>query len=423
VPASENSSPRRRKGVGAKLALALASTVLTLLAAEFVARSVFPHVVPAPVTGGDMVEWRRVFHQSPSGKRLIPNSHVIIRNQLGTHRKIELEINALGFRDDPLPIPKPKGEFRILALGDSITFAAHLPADQSYVERLQHHLNRGSRDVNYEVINAGIGDIGITTEVNILERPGLSTEPDVVLVGFYLNDSRPPWGFPNELVNPGWLRRHSVLADTIYRRLKLNRWIERQGESRFAWVEAVPQLAWREDRDAFLSLARLAKYDWGAAWQEESWKIVDRAFARIEKMSEENGFRVLLVPFPVSYQLHASFLEDTPQQILRQKAAELDWDFYDLLPRFRELETELIRTGANRRVLIDSCHPTAETFDEVGRLLATHLRERLLPDAPGHDAGHSARSSLHPADAQIPGGVFQLSARPSFVRAVFLAQR
>lgn len=369
---------RRWSGLAANLLLSLASIALTLFAAEWLSRAFTPHIVPAPVVDGTAVRWGRVFHESPTGKRLIPNSHVVIHNQVGRHRRVELRINEIGFRDDPLAIPKPADEIRILALGDSITFAGHLPSAQSYVERLQAHLNRKADGQNFEVINAGIGDIGLENEVNLLEAPGLSVEPDIVLIGFYLNDSRPGWGFPNELTNPGWLRRHSILADSFYRRFKLHRWIEKQGESRFAWTAAIEKLPWRDDRDAFLEFAEMARYDWGAAWREDTWGIIDREFARIQEMSEKHGFEVLLVAFPVVYQMRAEFVEDAPQRSLRAKAALLGWDFVDLLPRFRELEAAELRLGEDRSILVDACHPTAATYDEVGRLLAHHLEQSLL---------------------------------------------
>lgn len=376
-------SGRRWSGFAVNLLLSLASIAVTLLAVEMFVRARSPHIVPSPVVDGTMVHWGRVFHQSPTGKRLIPNSHVVIHNQLGRHRRVELRINEIGFRDAPLTFPKPPNEIRILALGDSITFAGHLPAPLSYVERLQAHLNRNATSQRFEVINAGIGDIGLENEVNLLEDPGLSVEPDLVLIGFYLNDSRPGWGFPNELTNPGWLRRHSVLADKFYRSFKLHRWIERQGESRFAWTGAVEKIAWRENRDAFLEFAEMARYDWGAAWREETWSVIDREFARIQAMAQEHDFEVLLVAFPVVYQLRSEFVEDAPQRTLRAKARLLGWDFVDLLPPFREMEAAELRQGEDRSILVDACHPTAETYDEVGRILARHLEQGFLSKRRG----------------------------------------
>ena len=52
-----------------------------------------------------------------------------------------------------------------------------------------------------EVINAGVGDTGSQEQIDILEESGLQIQPDIVVLGFYLNDSRPPWGFSGELWN------------------------------------------------------------------------------------------------------------------------------------------------------------------------------------------------------------------------------
>ena len=68
---------------------------------------------------------------------------------------------------------------------------------------------------------------------------------------------------------------------------------------------------------------------------------------------------------------------------LREKARLLGWDFVDLLPRFREMEAAELRRGEDRSILVDACHPTAETYDEVGRILARHLEQGLLSERRG----------------------------------------
>ena len=133
---------------------------------------------------------------TPQGRRLVPNSRVLIRNHRISGRDIVMEINSLGFRDDELPAEKKEGELRILILGDSITWASYLEAEETYVERVEEYLQEALKDRSVEVINAGVGDIGLKEEIEILKEKGLEVEPDLVVVSFYLNDSRPPWGSP-----------------------------------------------------------------------------------------------------------------------------------------------------------------------------------------------------------------------------------
>ena len=65
------------------------------------------------------------------GRRLVPNSRVIIRNHRISGRDVTMEVNSLGFRDGELPAVKSAEELRILVLGDSITWASYLPAEET----------------------------------------------------------------------------------------------------------------------------------------------------------------------------------------------------------------------------------------------------------------------------------------------------
>ena len=208
---------------------------------------------------------------TPRGRRLVPGAQVRILNHRLSGLDIEMQVNSRGFRDRELSPQKSPDEFRALVLGDSITWGDYLPAEAVYVERAEQLLNPASDGRRVELINAGVGDVGIREELFILEESGLATEPDLVVLGFYLNDSRPPWGFAGELGRPGWLRRHSAFADHVFRAYQLQRWFKEEGEHRSAWIPAMGEVPWRENCQAFERLAGMARFDWGAAWQPESW--------------------------------------------------------------------------------------------------------------------------------------------------------
>jgi len=310
----------------------------------------------------------RLVRYTSKGKRLVPNARVVIRNHYLSKKHVTMDINSLGFRDVE-PAPRQPGELRILALGDSITWGDYLQADETWVERAERHLGKALPGRRVGVINAGVGDIGLKEELDLLEETGLSLAPDLVVVGFYLNDSRPPWGFPEEVGNPGWLRRHSLLADRIYRAAKLRRYLRRQGEQRFAWIRAFPRMDWANDRRAFESLTSLARYDWGAAWTDEAWTALGSELTRLQALSQRHRFAVAILAFPVSFQVYAKFLEDAPQRRMALQAAERGFAFLDLLP--------LLRAHASEDLFFDQCHPREETNDLIGAELARFLRDRF----------------------------------------------
>jgi len=307
--------------------------------------------------------------ETPKGRRVIPNAHVIIRNHRLSKRDIEIRIDSLGFRDREIPEAKPKGEYRILALGDSITWGDYLQADEVYVEQMERFLNAAVTGLRVEVVNAAVGDIGLREEVDILEERGLRVHPDEVLVAFYLNDSRPPWGFSTEQGSRGWLRRHSQLAEEVYRSLQVRKWISERGAGRFRWITAAKKLPWRTERKAFMELASLARYDWGAAWQEDSWASIRRQFARLHALARRHRFDVTVVAFPVAYQVYARFLANQPQRVLHDVIRTFGFRYLDLLP--------VLRKHADEDLYFDQCHPRVQANAIIGKTIGMFLLEGI----------------------------------------------
>lgn len=313
---------------------------------------------------------------TPRGRRLVPGAQVRILNHRLSGLDIEMQVNSRGFRDRELAAHKTPNEFRALVLGDSITWGDYLPAEAVYVERAEQLLNPAPDGRRVELINAGVGDVGIREEMFILEESGLATEPDLVVLGFYLNDSRPPWGFAGELGRPGWLRRHSAFADHVHRAYQLQRWFKEEGEHRSAWIPAMGEVPWRENCEAFERLARMARFDWGAAWQPESWTSVSQELTRLRRHADRRGFRVLVVAFPVRFQVEANFVDDRPQRTLEELARANGFGFLDLLP--------LLRSHRGETIYFDHCHPVATANAWIGDTLAQRLRaEYLAPQSPG----------------------------------------
>ena len=122
-------------------------------------------------------------------KSLMPGS-VRYKRFLRNAKQIKIEINSLGWRDREIPIQKQEGTFRIVVVGDSITFGWGVELEETYVKQLEAILRLKTPDKNYEIINMGIEGIGLYDALQILKRYGLKFRPDLVLLGFYLNDAK-----------------------------------------------------------------------------------------------------------------------------------------------------------------------------------------------------------------------------------------
>jgi hypothetical protein len=101
----------------------------------------------------------------------------------------EYRHNSLGFRDVEHSLDKPKGVFRILALGDSFTYGSGVSFQDTYLRRLERMLNsREGQHPKVEIINAGIYRYFPEPERILLEHYGVNFSPDLIILAFLPND-------------------------------------------------------------------------------------------------------------------------------------------------------------------------------------------------------------------------------------------
>jgi lysophospholipase L1-like esterase len=118
-----------------------------------------------------------------------------------------VQINQRGLRDREFPLEKPEGVYRILVLGDSMTFGWGAQQDQTYPKRFERMLNdRAGEPARFEVINSGVGNYNTVQEVTYFRERGIQYDPDMVILGYYINDAEPT---PRR--KGGWLAEHSYL--------------------------------------------------------------------------------------------------------------------------------------------------------------------------------------------------------------------
>lgn len=310
--------------------------------------------------------------ETDKGKRLVRNAQVMILNHSISGRDIPITTNSQGFRYDQLDREKPSGEYRVLFLGDSVTLNNYLPEEETFTRIAESRMYQAGYH-NVKLINAGVEDIGLTEEIEILKEEGLSIHPDLVVVNFFLNDSRPPWGFDEELGHPGWLRRHSFATEWLYKRLKLSEWFSHEGSVRMRWVDDQYKYKWWENEEDFRRLAASASYDWGAAWEHDSWKTTENRLKELKDLGAINHFRVAVVVFPVKFQLRTNFIDNYPQQQMKELAEKYEFHFLDLLPALFKAHREGLQSGLEDKVYLDHAHLTTYGNEIAGEEIAAFL--------------------------------------------------
>jgi lysophospholipase L1-like esterase len=121
-----------------------------------------------------------------------------------------VENNKHGFRERDFKSPKPADTYRIMVLGDSLTWGAGLAVEERYTAIAEKLLNNAFPQKKFEVLNFGIFGGPTTTERDILEKFKLEVNPDLIVVGFCLNDPQPKrhdWSIEREKLSDSLLGR------------------------------------------------------------------------------------------------------------------------------------------------------------------------------------------------------------------------
>jgi lysophospholipase L1-like esterase len=99
--------------------------------------------------------------------------------------------NRLGFREREFEIPKPAGTFRIMVLGDSLTWGAGLTEEHRYTRLLENRLRTECPHTEIEVLNFARPGAPTTAERDLLNEYIDTVQPDLVVIGFCVNDPQP----------------------------------------------------------------------------------------------------------------------------------------------------------------------------------------------------------------------------------------
>jgi GDSL-like Lipase/Acylhydrolase family len=167
------SAPRLSKFLAISLPAAFFSAMLLALAVEVWVRSTWDSKKGAPG-----------FYLSDPMRR-----QRLAANYTGWFSGVPVQINSLGFRDPrEYDLRKKPTTFRILVLGDSVTFGHGSVFEHTYPHLLETMLKKWRPEIDWQVWNAGVPGYNTTQELAYLLERGAEFQPDLVVVGFYIND-------------------------------------------------------------------------------------------------------------------------------------------------------------------------------------------------------------------------------------------
>jgi lysophospholipase L1-like esterase len=179
-------SGRWKKVIGRTVLLAF-GTIISLALLELATRVVYSR--QGMDFGIEMWKYAKILKKrSPNpamGHEHVPNRQAFLMGA-------QVAISPQGLRDRDYPMDRDATAYRVLVLGDSTTFGWGVAQEKTYPKVLEQMLNDrppAGKWRHFEVINTGIGNYNTSQEVAYFHDRGYRFQPDMVLLGFFINDA------------------------------------------------------------------------------------------------------------------------------------------------------------------------------------------------------------------------------------------
>lgn len=377
------------------IGIALLSLLVSLVLCEVIARVVLPPPMGVKVTqqkllpssqpqkdvhGTDgsinsVIDWSEA---AKKGVRLYPNVTGHIQNHILSHQDVIIRVNSLGFRGGEVP-PRAPGQFRILFLGDSITFGDYVDESLTIPVLLEEKLKAKGYS-NVVVMNAGLPGANFAEQYSHYQEMYESADADLVLLGMYLNDAQQTQKFYAKTLRfpfsasrfLTWMvqRFQLVGSDVIFGK-------ERGGEVEKDWRETfragrdLRSGSMLTTRDGFDFEIYNAHNDFGLGWSPTAWKQLGKIAKPFVGLVRQNKSQFAAFLFPVLIQVYCKpeALSSYPQEEFKKLFDGLNVPNYDLLPALREKSSSI----TSKDLFYDHCHYRAEGNQIVSDLLVDWL--------------------------------------------------
>ena len=261
------------------------------------------------------------------------------------------------------------GIVRVLVLGDSFTWGDGVHEEDAYAYRMQFRLNLRAPEKNYRVLNAGRNGLNTVDQLEELDTQGwLASEPDLVLLGFTLNDPEPSLRSEAVALRQGVVRRTPVgrAELELYERSRLFRLV-------YDRLENTRQRRALDDYVASLF-----------ATQSPHWQACVEALAALRDRFRELGVAFVVAVLPA---FDSPFDQGYPYQPhhdqMRETLAELGIAAMDL--RFLYEGVEVRRLAVTP---FTDAHPNELAHRIAADYLAERVRECLVVETDGAGVTH-----------------------------------
>ncbi|MFC2091231.1 SGNH/GDSL hydrolase family protein [Elusimicrobiota bacterium] len=220
-------------------------------------------------------------------------------------------LNSFGTFDKEYQMQKPANTYRVLVLGDSVTYGYGIyPGKDRYTEILERKLNKRKNpsDIKFEVINAGFSGYDLMEYEAYIDMKAKQFDPDMIIIGISHTDTDIRRYAPLYIYN-----KEAILYKSHYKNDKF-----------FAEYLCRYSLLCR-------LFAVLRTWFGDQVRKKKDDEKIDNSIKNIKNFSEENNIALLAVVFPKAKKLTEHLEKEIAHyQYILNRLKKNNIDFFDL---------------------------------------------------------------------------------------------
>lgn len=320
--------------------------------------------------------------------KLVPNAYSKFEQREFSYVQ---RVNTIGLRGEEVPADKPRGETRILMLGDSFTMGKGVADPYTYPALVEQYLNERCAPQEFRVLNAGVDSYAPILEFLYLYTELHTLEPDVVVLNLDMSDLVQEAAYRTlaEFDAAGRILR--VPGNSVNRPMteRIRTWIDQNLYlTRLVLFYANRALGYRDlsvtgvVTQANLEVAQHTLID-DPVNRTQQWKDIFNSIVQIRDLSAQIGARFYLNIYPWGHQVgpnewqpgrkffvpQGSRVSDSSRSTIHELATLHKIQVFDLF--------DLFRSASGREPLYFNYDPhmTASGYALMAQGVLTHLLE------------------------------------------------
>ena len=275
---------------------------------------------------------------------------------------IRPNINEFSMKDKEIQIPKPRGIYRIIVLGDSIPFIG----DPNFVDLLKNKIKTDK----IEIFNASTPGYTTYQELMFLEKYAIKAEPDLVILSYCLNDNYKFLHRFNE-------KTQMLLTKEAQDSLKINNSFDAFVQKSYL-LTAFKTIFIKKNTDRKEPIFPWEKaVDFNIAWKDYSWPNFSNRLKKMNDILKNNHAKLSVVIFPIEMQLNPillqidSFKVTKPQRQVAFYSNKFNIPHLDLFSSFYEAQQK------GTKLYTDGVHLSLEGENLAANLIYDYLIKDL----------------------------------------------